>query len=66
MILKWKKIVYAEEAAEKAYAEGKLEGNKEIALKMLEDGIPIEKVASYCTISVEQIKAFQTESQKIS
>ncbi len=50
--------VHAEEAAEKKA--------RETALKMLEDGIPIEKVASYCTISVEQIKALQTESQKIS
>ncbi len=61
------KKVYAEEAAEiaaeKAYAEGKLEGKleekKENALNMLEDGLPIEKVAKYCGLSVEQIKALQ-------
>ena len=69
------KKVYAEEAAEDAYAEGKLEGDikgklegklegenkraREVALRMLEDGLPIEKVAEYSGLSVEQIKALQ-------
>ena len=59
----------AEIAAEKAYAdgmldgklEGKLEGQneraKENALNMLEDGLPIEKIAKYSGLSIEQIKA---------
>ena len=65
------KKVYAEEAAEiaaeKAYADGMLEGESKgenkraryVALNMLKDGLPIEKVAEYSGLSVEQIKALQ-------
>ena len=49
----------AEIAAEKAYAEGKNENAREVALNMLEDGFSIEKVAKYSGLSVEQIKALQ-------
>ncbi len=53
------KKVYAEEAAEKAYEEGENKRAREDALRMLKDGIPVEKVADYCALSVEQIKALQ-------
>ena len=49
--------------AEEAFDEGKLEGQneraRENALRMLKDGLPIEKVAEYSGLSVEQIKALQ-------
>ena len=53
------KKVYAEEAAEDAYAEGENNRAREVALRMLEDGLPIEKVAKYSGLSIEQIKALQ-------
>ena len=46
-------------SAEEAFDEGKLEGKKENALNMLKDGLPIEKVAKYSGLSIEQIKALQ-------
>ena len=55
--------VHAEEAAEKAYAEGNADGEnkraKEAALRMLEDGIPVEKVANYAGLTLEEVTELQ-------
>ena len=53
----------AEEAAKKAYAEGNTEGEnkraRETALRMLKDGIPIEKVADYTGLTIENVTKLQ-------
>ena len=63
--------VHAEEAAEKAYTEGKLEGNtegenkraRETALRMLKDNIPVEKVANYAGLTIEEVTKLQKDLQ---
>ena len=44
-----------------AYLDGKDEGKQEDARNMLADGLPVEKVAQYTGLSIEDIQALETE-----
>ena len=49
--------------AEEAYAKGNTEGEnrraRETALRMLEDGIPVEKIANYAGLTLEEVTELQ-------
>ena len=50
--------------AEEAYAEGKLEGNKETALRMLKRGrLSVEEIAEDSGLTIEQVTELQKNLQ---
>ena len=48
-----------------AFLDGKDEGKQESARNMLADGLPVEKVAQYTGLSVEDIQALETEPVRV-
>ena len=51
-------------SAEEAYEEGENNRAREVALRMLKDGLPIEKVAEYSGITIEEVKELQKVLQE--
>ncbi|EOR93084.1 hypothetical protein ADIARSV_3744 [Arcticibacter svalbardensis MN12-7] len=45
-----------QEAEERKYVEGKIEGQKETARKMKSHGVPIEKIAEFTDLSISEIE----------
>ena len=53
-------MAYArQEAIEEGLAEGRAEGRAEVARGMLADGIPVDKIAKYTNLSIEEIEALK-------
>jgi predicted transposase YdaD len=44
------------EAKAEAKAKGKIENGKETALKMIEDGLPLETIVRYSGLTLEQVE----------
>ncbi len=61
LLAKWSDYI----AENKGYEEGKAEGRKdekiEIAKSMLEDNIPIETIAKFTKLSIEEIEQLKKE-----
>ena len=54
-------MAYArQEAIEEGLAEGRAEGRAEVARGMLADGIPVDKIAKYTNLSIEEIEALKS------
>ena len=53
-------MAYArQEAIEEGLAEGRAEGRAEVARGMLADGMPVDKIAKYTNLSIEEIEALK-------
>ena len=54
-------MAYArQEAIEEGLAEGRAEGRAEVARGMLADGMPVDKIAKYTNLSIEEIEALKS------
>ncbi len=51
-----------EEGLERGRSEGIAESSREIAINLLKDGMPIEKVSQFTNLTVEQVKELNTEN----
>ncbi|MBQ9407334.1 MAG: hypothetical protein IJU37_11450 [Desulfovibrio sp.] len=55
--------MYIEDEREESYAEGKAEGeekrSRDIAQRMLDGGLPLEQIATFTGLSVEQVQKLQ-------
>ena len=47
-------------ACQEAIEEGRAEGRAEIAREMLADGMPVDKIAKYTELSIEEIEALKS------
>ena len=53
-------MAYArQEAIDEGRAEGRTEGRAEVAREMLADGMPVDKIAKYTELSIEEIAALK-------
>ncbi|MDM8521599.1 Rpn family recombination-promoting nuclease/putative transposase [Anaerolineales bacterium HSG6] len=52
-----------EEGHKEGHKEGRKEGHKDSARQMLADGLPLESIAKYTTLSVEDIMAIDNEGK---
>ena len=48
-----------EEGRAEGHAEGRAEGRAEVAREMLADGMPVDKIARYTELSIEEIAALK-------
>lgn len=46
-------------APQEAIEEGRAEGRAEVAREMLADGMPVDKIAKYTELSIEEIAALK-------
>lgn len=46
-------------ARQEAIEEGRAEGRAEVAREMLADGMPVDKIAKYTELSIEEIAALK-------
>lgn len=54
-------MAYArQEAIEEGHAQGRAEGRAEVAREMLADGMPVDKIAKYTELSIEEIEALKS------
>ena len=49
------------EAGKKNFEEGERKGERKVALKMMDEGLPLELVVSCTSFSAEQLEAFRQE-----
>lgn len=52
------------EEMEKIYSEGRTEGLRETAAKMLTDGLPVEKVSAYSGLILQEVTALKEQMEQ--